>query len=109
MCLIFGMAGLPSLLECARLHRAWPQRYANGPKNASPGRRPRLDHPPAHHPDRVAGYVGGGVGAEEDAGVGDVRGAAEAPERDLLELRGVARWSLSKLGIPLGVAALGVD
>src|SRR6267378_5868218 len=62
----------------------------------------------AHHADLVAGDVGGSVGGQEQAGVGDLLRAAETAERDLLELLRGARRRLAELGIPLGVAPLGV-
>src|SRR6267143_2127625 len=72
-------------------------------------RRPLADDATAHHANGVAGHVGRRLGGEEHARVRDVLRAAEPPQRDLLDLRGIAGRRLLEFRIPLGVAALRVD
>src|SRR2546425_4376327 len=105
MCLIFGMASLLAP-ECARPPA--PGRNVTPMTRKTPVLGTPSDHSAPHHPDGVAGHVGGGVGGEEHAGVGDVHGTAEAAERDLLELLHGAGRGLAELGIPLRVAPPGV-
>src|SRR5437867_2425076 len=71
--------------------------------------RSSADDAPAHHADRVAGDVRGRVGGEKETRLRDVLGAAEAPERNPLELSARARRRLPEFRIPLGVPSLGVD